>query len=80
LLLGIASATFLVSETSGTHEHYLPAFHREIDRDRNLGVVVRYTALGGGRETNVFGLESYQAMTAGLSCRGKEHDQNELKM
>jgi hypothetical protein len=44
LLLGIASAAFFVSESRGTHDHYLPAFYRERE-NINLGVIVRYTTL-----------------------------------
>jgi hypothetical protein len=34
LLLGIASAVFLGSESRGTHEHYLPVFYRDSERER----------------------------------------------
>jgi hypothetical protein len=49
LLLGIASAVLLGSESRGTHEHYLPVFYRERGREkRKLGVVVRDITVGVG--------------------------------
>jgi hypothetical protein len=54
LLLGLASAIFLGSESRGTQENYLLVFYKEKEREkRNFEVVVRYeyAILGGVEKT-----------------------------